>query len=1067
MSCTNLIKKTNTFFSLKKELEIIQLKQSANRSYKEQEITLRFDTLSTNIRRFLDNESMRSVIKDLCFLYSDILSVSNNSLAYRGSVPASLTITFKNAPSITEQCVNAIKASCKILAQKSGDFDKEIKKLCVAFVTLKTINTKIDELKSQAITAALEEENAKIETIKSEIAQLLKEYPLLADEEKLQKHISLSKKSVLSEIDRFNFNNISVPEDYSVEISVPFARNTRIGEYETGITYWNPIKDGILHINVPCGKYEIASNFIIALTMQFLHSYPLMKKQISYCCQNSLSKMDSFLTSLKDICKESVFFKGIEQFESDAFYQGINDHLKDLRNEIKHRSSLIDDTSAENIYAYNSLADVDILSPILVFLHDYPTGFSACKDLGYFFRESARYGIFFVIIQTDFSKNHIGNGICDPMQYCGIHCTLHEDEQIEINGAIFESVSIEKQKVRPLLEELVNNAQKGNKTSYLSYEDIGFGATELNADGYCTKISIPIGRVNNKLFSLDFATSPSDEDRKKGIHTPLAYLVMGGPGSGKSTLIDSLVINGSMAYSPDDVIFYLLDFKDGVTASFYDGENAIPHVRMIAAQSKEEDSDIILSGLIAEKERRNDLFKSCGTADIAGYNAKSEKKIPRIIVIVDECQNLFASDILAEKCEKLAREGRSSGIHLVLASQDAKRNMMQHAGKFIDGRFCFFTPDSNDAAQLISSTYTKSLANDVPKGSGLAWMSLENGENCNKIQIAFHGGDKTGNKNEYNRQIREKWKKVNYGIHLIKAGEKTPLMLHKYSNSDNPLLCPAPMIANIGENYFDHSTFGINFSKEASHSVLILGDDEKPSSDILTSLITCAISMGGKIKLIDESMNLSLSSFFASHPSVNAYTKDEYLNVLKDVYDEFERRKQDFRSKYSPLFFIINCLHRIDDYRLDKRCDIQDSKQPDMSKFSDMRAFYAANSSNVSAAKSISGKSSLLSMLSDSEHVGNMYIIVTSNSISSNSYDDEKRVFSNCGYKILQNKVNAGTYRIMDDSFKNKMMNGMNENMVFVSNQGEFTKCRYFQYDWKNKKTTHMIKTAAIKRNNS
>lgn len=1029
----------------------------------EAELHARYDTLGANIQRFCGSESFRSVIKNFCYLYSDILSVSEGHLTYQERVLSPIPFHCDNAFEIAEQCVKDVKSSFRVLAQKSGNTEAELQKLCVSFTTLRSINAMSGELKAQALKNALAEEARRMEALKQKRNTLLRECPELAHPEKIEEQLTNEKKKVQNDVDSFHFKNVVVADDYASEIKLPFAINTDRDECATGITYWNPIRDGILHVRIPSGRYEIASDFIIALTMQFLHSYPLMKKQILYCCQNSLSRMDTFLKALKDVCNESIFFNGIEQLEADTFYQSISECLRDLRNEVKRRASLMDSAFLETIYEYNATENVDIISPILVFLHDYPTGFSGCRDLGYFFRECARYGVFFVVLQTGFGESHISNGVCDPAQYRSISCELGDDGHINIGGTVCESILVEKTSIRPLLQNIVANAEKGKKNTYLSYEDIGFGRIDRNADGYATKISIPIGKVNNQVFSLDFATAPSEEDQKKGIKTPLAYLVVGGPGSGKSTLIDSLVINGSMAYSPDDLIFYLLDFKDGVTASFYDGDDAIPHVRMIAAQSKEEDSDIILSGLIAEKERRNALFKALGTADIAGYNSKSDKKMPRIIVIVDECQNLFASDVLAAKCEKLAREGRSSGIHLVLASQDAKLNMMQHAGKFIDGRFCFFTPEKSDAAQVINHAYTKALNVDVPKGSGLAWMSLENGESCEKIQIAFHGGDKSGNKADYNKRIREKWEKFNYGIDLIKAGENSPLLLSSYSDAADPLVAEMPMLANIGENFFDHSLFGIDLSKDTSHSILLLGDNEKPSSDILASIITRAISIGGEVKLIDESMDLSLASFFGSHPRVTTYTKDDYLSVLGEVYEEFERRKQNFRARYKPYFFIINSLYRIDDYRTDKRPERKDATTSDIGHFDgDIMSFYKSMTASSSTEKDISGKATLLSMLSEVGSVGNLYIIVASNSNLSNDYA-ERNVFASCGYKLLQNNVSAVAYQIMDNSFREKMMAGLNENIVFISNRGSYSKCRYFQYDWSNEKTRKLISIAAHK----
>ena len=76
---------------------------------------------------------------------------------------------------------------------------------------------------------------------------------------------------------------------------------------------------------------------------------------------------------------------------------------------------------------------------------------------------------------------------------------------------------------------------------------------------------------------------------------------------------------------------------------------------------------------------RGKLLRSCGVSNIVDYNKiNPDKKMPRIVFIADECHVMFPtmsskdirlyreiSDILA----KIAKEGRSQGVHLVLATQ--------------------------------------------------------------------------------------------------------------------------------------------------------------------------------------------------------------------------------------------------------------------------------------------------------------------------------------------------------------------------------------------------------------
>jgi DNA segregation ATPase FtsK/SpoIIIE, S-DNA-T family len=155
-------------------------------------------------------------------------------------------------------------------------------------------------------------------------------------------------------------------------------------------------------------------------------------------------------------------------------------------------------------------------------------------------------------------------------------------------------------------------------------------------------------------------------------------LIAGRTGSGKSTLMHALIISLAMAYSPDELELYLVDFKRGIEFRDY-ATYRLPHARAIAVQSEREFAISILQGLDAEMERRRDLFAKAGTTDLPGYRqvqaGKPElPKVPRTLLLVDEFQEFFTTDDrLAQTAtlllDRVARQGRSFGIHMVLGSQ--------------------------------------------------------------------------------------------------------------------------------------------------------------------------------------------------------------------------------------------------------------------------------------------------------------------------------------------------------------------------------------------------------------
>jgi hypothetical protein len=150
-------------------------------------------------------------------------------------------------------------------------------------------------------------------------------------------------------------------------------------------------------------------------------------------------------------------------------------------------------------------------------------------------------------------------------------------------------------------------------------------------------------------------------------------LLAGKTGSGKSTLLHVLVTNLALWYSPDEVEFYLVDFKKGVEFKTY-ASHQLPHARVVAIESDREFGLSVLQRLDVELQRRGDLFRRTGVQDLAAYRAVASEVMPRTLLVVDEFQVLFAEDDrLAQDAsvllDRLVRQGRAFGIHVILGSQ--------------------------------------------------------------------------------------------------------------------------------------------------------------------------------------------------------------------------------------------------------------------------------------------------------------------------------------------------------------------------------------------------------------
>lgn len=827
---------------------------------------------------------------------------------------------------------------------------------------------------------------------------------------------------------------------------------------------------------------------IVGIILRYMESFPATKLHLGM-----------FSSTISSLSRAEALYRAMKEGKCT-----ILDDVVDSKMEIKNLLDRIDVCSrgpadkmikngCKSIYELYSTGK-DMLEPFhLIVLHGALAEISDENLLKLYSLMKGNHsrGMRFVIIDDMSSVNtRNSKSIAQALEQISKLCT-----RIDFNGGAPTINGIETA-VAPMADDFDSNyvyayckdfLAKKAAPPYLSYEEIGFGKEKKDPKEY-EKITIPVGKSGANNWSIGFSCVASSSNP-----VPIANLILGVPGTGKTKLIDAMIYNAAIKYSPDDVIFHLLDFKDGsMSQGYLLEENKIPHVKVVSAKNDAEEADFILTNIIEENRSRVNEFTRFAAEQkikidsIADYNRAIDerklpiKKMPRLIIAIDECQTLFDTDSLAAKAEDIIRKGRSQGIHILLATQ-AMTTSMRKAVKFIEGLYIFQSV-KDDIDAVLDKQYRDRVNDEVPRGSFSAFASNDQGKTCEKVRVSFYGPKLA----DYARAIRDKWS--NHSCDIVQIGENSKLDITSV-NYKQLLLASGHFNVPLGESYQNRQNAFFSMKEEKLKPTLLLGGSEELATSLCTSVMLSAKRSKSPIYAVDVSQMQSLARIkrecFPNEPSISVGAGKDYTDFLGKVYKIFlerqEQRNENPSMVFDPVTFIINGAHEIPDFAKDARLEYADApvscepKKEEKAQDADddilnmsLEDLFGDTEDEVVEVKEdqkpnepikLKARESLLELIEKGKKLG-IYICIWIDDVDNST---EKRHYKdNCGVKVIFPSFKSGLEGYMNDGFNEKMVRRINSNMALVEHSMDsicvFKKIRVYQYNLDNKDLIDFIK---------
>ncbi|MBQ9099643.1 MAG: hypothetical protein IJY50_09490 [Clostridia bacterium] len=319
-------------------------------------------------------------------------------------------------------------------------------------------------------------------------------------------------------------------------------------------------------------------------------------------------------------------------------------------------------------------------------------------------------------------------------------------------------------------------------------------------------IGIPIGNSDGEIYNLQLSECTDK----------LFGLIIGTIGSGKSAFLHTLILSAAYNNSPEDLQFYLADFKDGSGSTEFshyrkeEGVNNlyIPHVRYLLLKGKSESAFDLLEKIESIRSKRAEILTRAGCSQVTDYNNSEavrsgrEPKLPHVIFVIDEYnamlnggnggdkgmgQSSNSSEIataIANKIKNLISTVRAYGIGIILCGQSVDKALKN--GQALGNMGCRISLPVKSDSELVSlfdlDSYDAKKQMQKLAGQGDALVSVGNTTNLRYVRTAYSGKTNGAQQLRIAESIRQKYAGIDYT--QVEAGSEDAVLVTDVAESD-------------------------------------------------------------------------------------------------------------------------------------------------------------------------------------------------------------------------------------------------------------------------------------------
>lgn len=591
----------------------------------------------------------------------------------------------------------------------------------------------------------------------------------------------------------------------------------------------------------------------------------------------------------------------------------------------------------DSIYEYNRDAEQNAEAYQIIILMDFPTGLTdqSMKLLEQIVTSGPKCGVFTILYRNESQLKKISE-----RSYPLVSNIEKNFQVFDYSDSCDEIVcSGDKIKERALqwkglhlpnqgqLDGIIDTLKLGIKNAeriVVSFNKIIPPKEDWFKGDCSSELLIPIGvHGANNIQSLSFGIGGSHH-----------ALVAGQTGSGKSSLLHTIIMSALIKYPANQLQVFLVDFKRGV--EFKISYNySLENFKVIAIESEREFGCSVLEYLDKEQSRRADKFKKLNVDNVEDYRSRSGEVLPRILLIIDEFHVLFSKDTSdinsknsATYLEQIIRQGRAFGIHIILASQTMSNIGGINYGVWgqVGVRIALKCPKSDARFVLGSDNDGVDLLSADNPGQAIYNSDCGNVVANTVFRVAYIEQEE---QDAYLKYISENEPRFNYPatrVMLSNVEDNIYNPLQRFARGENYKFTDNAIL--VGESLKLVNNMKMVFKQKQGSNLLVIGNDEQKARTLFTfaalSLSLHILTANSyhhpkapTIYLFDyaplevfEEKDDTLLTLSQKLPKFIKYIPfDEAEEAMKELYQMFKRREKGAEQN-EELYMLVYGLQR-------------------------------------------------------------------------------------------------------------------------------------------------------------